>query len=317
MELVQRLIQETNYHLNQAQVEVDLAKQTTRILTSASTRSAQYAYTWWDWVYRGCVIASLLVFTITLVQCCYFKHLIASLRSALNTSSGRQRKKAVMMPRVVLTPLKVNGEHVPSGPMKRSRGVEVDFETPGSILVNTNIRALINTHTFAAFPSHSQQQLLHLLPEVDRQVGSDGLARLSISALNNEFFTHASQSWKERLAEAIPNPPRFRGTLEATEPVQSLEFSVLSHPKMPPNVQGVRWEGEAPAACLFKEALSRAAVMQHLLSQQGGVASGAVPVITSVASRQPADFSENASAYQLAIILEHPGPQPPQGSAPE
>lgn len=29
--------------------------------------------------------------------------------------SGRQRKKSVMMPRVVLTPLKVNGEHVPSG----------------------------------------------------------------------------------------------------------------------------------------------------------------------------------------------------------
>ncbi|KAJ8387972.1 hypothetical protein AAFF_G00147630 [Aldrovandia affinis] len=77
MELVQRLIQGTNYHLNQAQVEVDLAKQTTGILTSASTRSAQYAYTWWDWVYRGCVIACLLVFTITLVQCCYFKHLIA------------------------------------------------------------------------------------------------------------------------------------------------------------------------------------------------------------------------------------------------
>ncbi|KAJ8372295.1 hypothetical protein AAFF_G00290810 [Aldrovandia affinis] len=81
MELVQLLIQETNYHLNQAQVEVDLA-----ILTSASTRSAQYAYTWWDWVYRGCVIGSLLVFTITLVRCCYFKHLITSLRLALNTS---------------------------------------------------------------------------------------------------------------------------------------------------------------------------------------------------------------------------------------
>lgn len=31
------------------------------------------------------------------------------------SSQGRQRKKAVMMPRVVLTPLKVNGEHVPSG----------------------------------------------------------------------------------------------------------------------------------------------------------------------------------------------------------
>lgn len=58
-----------------------------------------------------------------------------------------------------------------AGPMKRSRGgVDVDFETPGSILVNTNIRALINVRTFSAFPTHSQQQLLQLLPEVDRQV---------------------------------------------------------------------------------------------------------------------------------------------------
>lgn len=69
-----------------------------------------------------------------------------------------------------------------SGPMKRNRGgVEVDFETPGSILVNTNIRALINTRTFAAFPPHSQQQLLQLLPEVDRQVC--GLRLLSVSPL--------------------------------------------------------------------------------------------------------------------------------------
>uniref|UniRef100_H3CFG5 ASXL transcriptional regulator 1 n=1 Tax=Tetraodon nigroviridis TaxID=99883 RepID=H3CFG5_TETNG len=123
-------------------------------------------------------------------------------RLSRSRQSGRQRKKAVMMPRVVLTPLKVNGEHVPSGPMKRNRGgLDVDFETPGSILVNTNIRALINVRTFSAFPPQSQQQLLQLLPEVDRQMGPDGMARLSSSALNNEFFTHASQSWKERLAE--------------------------------------------------------------------------------------------------------------------
>lgn len=36
-------------------------------------------------------------------------------RLSRSSQSGRQRKKAVMMPRVVLTPLKVNGEHVPSG----------------------------------------------------------------------------------------------------------------------------------------------------------------------------------------------------------
>ncbi|XP_054904207.1 putative Polycomb group protein ASXL1 isoform X2 [Poeciliopsis prolifica] len=126
----------------------------------------------------------------------------AQTRLSRSRQSGRQRKKAVMMPRVVLTPLKVNGEHVSTGPMKKSRGgVDIDFETPGSILVNTNIRALINVRTFSAFPSHSQQQLLQLLPEVDRQIGPDGMTRLSTSALNNEFFTHASQSWKERLAE--------------------------------------------------------------------------------------------------------------------
>ncbi|KTG37768.1 hypothetical protein cypCar_00042327 [Cyprinus carpio] len=115
--------------------------------------------------------------------------------------------------------------HSSQGPMKRNRGgVEVDFETPGSILVNTNIRALINTRTFAAFPPHSQQQLLQLLPEVDRQVGPDGLARLSSSALNNEFFTHASQSWKERLAEGEfthEMQVRFRQEMEKEKKVEA------------------------------------------------------------------------------------------------
>lgn len=61
-----------------------------------------------------------------------------------------------------------------AGQMKRNRGEEVDFETPGSILVNTNLRALINSRTFHALPSHFQQQLLFLLPEVDRQVPAHG-----------------------------------------------------------------------------------------------------------------------------------------------
>ncbi|KAM9342753.1 polycomb group protein ASXL1 [Pholidichthys leucotaenia] len=148
----------------------------------------------------------------------------AQTRLSRSRQSGRQRKKAVMMPRVVLTPLKVNGEHVPSGPMKRSRGgVDVDFETPGSILVNTNLKALINVRTFSAFPTHSQQQLLQLLPEVDRQVGPDGMARLGSSALNNEFFTHASQSWKERLAEGEfthEMQVRFRQEMEKEKKVE-------------------------------------------------------------------------------------------------
>uniref|UniRef100_A0A8C9END5 ASXL transcriptional regulator 1 n=1 Tax=Pavo cristatus TaxID=9049 RepID=A0A8C9END5_PAVCR len=174
-------------------------------------------------------------------------------RTASQTTK-QKRKTGVMLPRVVLTPLKVNGAHMESasgftgrhadgessstssssssslalcsaslrsrteinrdppqllrgirkptaGQMKRNRGEDIDFETPGSILVNTNLRALINSRTFNALPSHFQQQLLYLLPEVDRQAGADGLMRLSGSALNNEFFTHAAQSWRERLAD--------------------------------------------------------------------------------------------------------------------
>ncbi|NWR56891.1 ASX protein, partial [Bucorvus abyssinicus] len=174
-------------------------------------------------------------------------------RTASQTTK-QKKKTGVMLPRVVLTPLKVNGAHMESasgfagrhadgessstssssssslalckatlrsrteinrdppqllrgirkpaaGQMKRNRGEDIDFETPGSILVNTNLRALINSRTFNALPSHFQQQLLYLLPEVDRQVGADGLMRLSGSALNNEFFTHAAQSWRDRLAD--------------------------------------------------------------------------------------------------------------------
>ncbi len=51
MNLVQNVISQTEYHLIQAQVEVNLAKRTANILSSSSTPSAQYDYTWWDWVF--------------------------------------------------------------------------------------------------------------------------------------------------------------------------------------------------------------------------------------------------------------------------
>lgn len=166
---------------------------------------------------------------------------------------NKKRRSGVMLPRVVLTPLKVNGAHLPStsglsvrrgesessgnaalrgslafhrraalsgnsthhlrsiknisapGQAKKKEE-EIDFETPGSILVNTNLRALINVRTFNALPPHLQQQLLLLLPDVDRQVSPDGQLRMSGSALNNEFFAHACQRWRERLAEGEFTP---------------------------------------------------------------------------------------------------------------
>lgn len=37
----------------------------------------------------------------------------------------------------------------------------------------------------------------------------DGLLKVTSSALNNEFFTSAAQSWKERLAEGQCDPSLF------------------------------------------------------------------------------------------------------------
>ncbi|KAM5135007.1 polycomb group protein ASXL1 isoform 1-T1 [Mantella aurantiaca] len=166
----------------------------------------------------------------------------------------QKRRSGVLLPRVVLTPLKVNGAHLPStsglsvrrvegetstnrsigssltfhrraalsgnsthhlrsmksspvtGPVKKNKEEEIDFETPGSILVNTNLRALINVRTFNALPHNLQQQLLLLLPEVDRQVTPEGQMKMSGSALNNEFFAHACQRWRERLADGEFTP---------------------------------------------------------------------------------------------------------------
>ncbi|XP_042319330.1 putative Polycomb group protein ASXL2 isoform X2 [Sceloporus undulatus] len=107
--------------------------------------------------------------------------------------------------------------------LKRTKCAEIDVETPESILVNTNLRALINKHTFSLLPADCQQRLLLLLPEVDRQVGLDGLMKLSSSALNNEFFTSAAQGWKERLSEGEFTPEmqlRLRQELEKEKKVE-------------------------------------------------------------------------------------------------
>ncbi|XP_060790124.1 putative Polycomb group protein ASXL2 isoform X2 [Neoarius graeffei] len=100
---------------------------------------------------------------------------------------------------------------------------EIDVETPDSILVNTNLRALINKHTFSLLPPECQQKLLKLLPEIDQQSCMDGLLRVTSSALNNEFFTSAAQSWKERLAEGEFTPElrlRMRQEIEKEKKVE-------------------------------------------------------------------------------------------------
>ncbi|KAM6912931.1 putative Polycomb group protein ASXL2 isoform 2-T2 [Xenentodon cancila] len=109
-----------------------------------------------------------------------------------------------------------------AGQIKRTK-CKIDVETPDSILVNTNLRAIINKHTFSVLPPDCQQKLLKLLPEVDRQACLDGLLKITSSALNNEFFTSAAQSWKERLSEGEFTPElqlRMRQEIEKEKKVE-------------------------------------------------------------------------------------------------
>lgn len=48
----------------------------------------------------------------------------------------------------------------------------IDLETPDSILVSTNLRSLLNKHTFSSLPPLYQYKLMQLLPSVDRAASS-------------------------------------------------------------------------------------------------------------------------------------------------
>ncbi|XP_034235837.1 uncharacterized protein LOC117642105 isoform X2 [Thrips palmi] len=77
----------------------------------------------------------------------------------------------------------------------------IDLETPDSILVNTNLRALLNKHTLSMLPPLYQHKLTQLLPSVDRVHSAVGLSKIASSGLNNEFFARGCQEWRDRLAE--------------------------------------------------------------------------------------------------------------------
>lgn len=81
--------------------------------------------------------------------------------------------------------------------LQQTREGWIDLETPDSILVNTNIRALLNKHTFSLLPPLYQYKLGQLLPSVDRPSTS---GRLSSSSLNNEFFARACLEWQDCLS---------------------------------------------------------------------------------------------------------------------
>lgn len=54
----------------------------------------------------------------------------------------------------------------------------IDLETPDSILVNVNLKSLINVETFSALPPSYQHKLAQLLPRVDQIIAPDNSLKL-------------------------------------------------------------------------------------------------------------------------------------------
>ncbi|XP_063358875.1 polycomb protein Asx [Cydia amplana] len=118
-----------------------------------------------------------------------------------NTSSNKlstMREVLASIPGFCLKPRKRSGKKLSTAAqLQQTREGCIDLETPDSILVNTNIRALLNKHTFSLLPPLYQYKLGQLLPSVDRPSPS---GRLSSSSLNNEFFARACLEWQESLS---------------------------------------------------------------------------------------------------------------------
>ncbi|XP_078797429.1 putative Polycomb group protein ASXL2 isoform X2 [Oryzias latipes] len=176
------------------------------------------------------------------------KHSKKALRQALKQQRHQRRQVGgppVSSPRLLLKTIKDMAENISAktdlchasvprkssqrsgrlsaGHIKRTK-CKIDVETPDSILVNTNLRAIINKHTLSVLPHDCQQKLLRLLPAVDRQACLDGLLKITGSALNNEFFASAAQAWKERLAEGEFTPELQLRLRQETEKEKKVEL---------------------------------------------------------------------------------------------
>ncbi|XP_075992049.1 transcriptional regulator additional sex combs [Anticarsia gemmatalis] len=116
-----------------------------------------------------------------------------------NTSRpSTMREVLASIPGFCIKPRKRSGKKLSTAAqLQQTREGCIDLETPDSILVNTNIRALLNKHTFSLLPPLYQYKLGQLLPSVDRLSPS---GRLNSSSLNNEFFARACLQWQDSLS---------------------------------------------------------------------------------------------------------------------
>lgn len=129
------------------------------------------------------------------------------------------REVLASIPGFSIKPRKRSGKKLSTAAqLQQTREGCIDLETPDSILVNTNIRQLLNKHTFSMLPPLYQYKLGQLLPSVDRlsQTG-----RLNSSSLNNEFFARACLEWQTSLSGGELTPESQQKMKTETEKEKS------------------------------------------------------------------------------------------------
>ncbi|XP_059609045.1 polycomb protein Asx [Phlebotomus argentipes] len=154
------------------------------------------------------------------------------------SQASTMREVLASIPGFSVKPRRRNKKMSTAAQLEQTREGCIDLETPDSILVGTNLRALLNKHTFSILPPLYQHKLVQLLPHVDRpdeqgeaSTSKDpGGIRLNSSSLNNEFFARACLEWRERLAEGEFTPEnQLRMKSEAERDKQRLDPWKLKH----------------------------------------------------------------------------------------
>ncbi|XP_071964971.1 uncharacterized protein [Antedon mediterranea] len=191
--------------------------------------------------------------------------------------------------------------------MNRRAGGCIDLETPDSILANTNLRALINKHTFASLPPNYQHKLITLLPEPDRYRGSDNVLRISSSAMSNEFFARACTSWRESLSEGDFMPEaqlKIKQELEKEkvklDPWKVKHFEPVwgqsTIPKNPDTNSSIELVSTSP---------TKTSPVKIIEKQQSALSATVKPVITTVAAiRSPVVTRSVTATYRPSHVSD-------------
>ncbi|KAJ8275330.1 hypothetical protein COCON_G00099550 [Conger conger] len=135
----------------------------------------------------------------------------ASPPNSSSSSSSSSSAKADLCPSVSTRKMSQRSDRLNARQLKPSLlCAEIDVETPDSILVNTNLRALINKHTLSILPQDCQHRLLALLPETpDPSCQPETLKRIPSCRVAASELRSRGDADAGPAAVRFPSPPRW------------------------------------------------------------------------------------------------------------